>query len=35
VPAGVVNDIAEAIAHARRLGLEPVVEIPRDATPCD
>jgi crotonobetainyl-CoA:carnitine CoA-transferase CaiB-like acyl-CoA transferase len=29
VPAGVVNDIAEAVALATRLGLEPVVAIPR------
>jgi crotonobetainyl-CoA:carnitine CoA-transferase CaiB-like acyl-CoA transferase len=30
VPAGVVNDIAEAVALATRLELEPVVAIPRD-----
>ncbi len=30
VPAGVVNDIAEAVALASRLGLDPVVGIPRD-----
>jgi crotonobetainyl-CoA:carnitine CoA-transferase CaiB-like acyl-CoA transferase len=29
VPAGTVNDIAGAFALAERLGLEPVVEIPR------
>ncbi len=34
VPAGVVNDIAGAFALATRLGLEPIVEIPRrDGTP--
>jgi crotonobetainyl-CoA:carnitine CoA-transferase CaiB-like acyl-CoA transferase len=30
VPAGVVNDVAGAFALAAQLGLEPVVEIPRD-----
>jgi len=30
VPAGTVNDVGEAFELARRLGLEPVVEIPRD-----
>ena len=30
VPAGEVNDIAGAFALAARLGLEPIVEIPRD-----
>ncbi len=30
VPAGVVNDIAGAFALAESLGLEPVVEIPRE-----
>ena len=30
VPAGVVNDIAEAVALATRLELEPMVAIPRD-----
>ncbi len=30
VPAGVVNDIAAAFALAERLGLNPVVEVPRD-----
>jgi len=29
VPAGRVNDIAEAFALAERLGLEPIVEVPR------
>ena len=29
VPAGEVNDIAGAFALASRLGLEPVVEVPR------
>src|SRR4051812_2497818 len=29
VPAGVVNDVAGAFALATRLGLEPVVELPR------
>jgi crotonobetainyl-CoA:carnitine CoA-transferase CaiB-like acyl-CoA transferase len=29
VPAGQVNDIADAFALAERLGLEPIVEIPR------
>jgi crotonobetainyl-CoA:carnitine CoA-transferase CaiB-like acyl-CoA transferase len=29
VPAGVVNDVAEAIAEARTLGVEPVVDTPR------
>ena len=28
VPAGLVNDIAEAVAFAERLGLDPVVELP-------
>jgi crotonobetainyl-CoA:carnitine CoA-transferase CaiB-like acyl-CoA transferase len=27
VPAGLVNDVAEAIAFAESLGLEPVVEL--------
>ncbi|GAA1825409.1 CaiB/BaiF CoA transferase family protein [Agromyces salentinus] len=31
VPAGLVNDIGEAIAFAESLGLEPVVETRRDA----
>jgi crotonobetainyl-CoA:carnitine CoA-transferase CaiB-like acyl-CoA transferase len=31
VPAGEVNDIAGAFALAERLGLEPVVEVPREA----
>jgi crotonobetainyl-CoA:carnitine CoA-transferase CaiB-like acyl-CoA transferase len=30
VPAGVVNDVAGAFALADRLGLNPIVEIPRD-----
>ena len=30
VPAGVVNDVAGAFALAQQLGLDPVVEIPRD-----
>lgn len=30
VPAGVVNDMAAAFALAERLGLNPVVELPRD-----
>jgi crotonobetainyl-CoA:carnitine CoA-transferase CaiB-like acyl-CoA transferase len=30
VPAGPVNDIAQAFALAERLGLEPIVEIPRE-----
>ncbi len=30
VPAGVVNDMAAAFALAERLGLKPVVEVPRD-----
>jgi crotonobetainyl-CoA:carnitine CoA-transferase CaiB-like acyl-CoA transferase len=30
VPAGMVNDVAGAFALAARLGLDPVVEIPRD-----
>jgi len=30
VPAGVVNDVAAAFALAERLGLEPVVGLPRD-----
>jgi crotonobetainyl-CoA:carnitine CoA-transferase CaiB-like acyl-CoA transferase len=30
VPAGTVNDVGQAFELARRLGLEPVVEIPRD-----
>ena len=30
VPAGVVNDIAAAFAFARRIGLEPTVDIPRE-----
>jgi crotonobetainyl-CoA:carnitine CoA-transferase CaiB-like acyl-CoA transferase len=29
VPAGEVNDIAGAFALADRLGLEPIVEVPR------
>jgi crotonobetainyl-CoA:carnitine CoA-transferase CaiB-like acyl-CoA transferase len=29
VPAGSVNDVAGAFALARRLGLEPIVEVPR------
>ena len=35
VPAGKVNDIAEAFALAEELGLEPIVEIPRsDGAPA-
>src|SRR5215218_8894231 len=30
VPAGVVNDVAAAFAFAERLGLDPIVEIPRE-----
>jgi crotonobetainyl-CoA:carnitine CoA-transferase CaiB-like acyl-CoA transferase len=30
VPAGVVNDIAAAFAFAKRFGLDPTVEIPRE-----
>jgi crotonobetainyl-CoA:carnitine CoA-transferase CaiB-like acyl-CoA transferase len=30
VPAGQVNDIAAAFALAERLGLEPIVEVPRE-----
>jgi crotonobetainyl-CoA:carnitine CoA-transferase CaiB-like acyl-CoA transferase len=30
VPAGLVNDVAEALAFADRLGLAPVVEVPLD-----
>jgi crotonobetainyl-CoA:carnitine CoA-transferase CaiB-like acyl-CoA transferase len=30
VPAGVVNDIAAAFEFAERLGLDPIVEIPRE-----
>jgi crotonobetainyl-CoA:carnitine CoA-transferase CaiB-like acyl-CoA transferase len=30
VPAGVVNDVREAFALARSLGLEPTISIPRD-----
>jgi crotonobetainyl-CoA:carnitine CoA-transferase CaiB-like acyl-CoA transferase len=30
VPAGVVNDIAGAFALAQRIGLDPVVELPRE-----
>jgi crotonobetainyl-CoA:carnitine CoA-transferase CaiB-like acyl-CoA transferase len=30
VPAGVVNDVAGAFALATRLGLDPVVEVPRE-----
>jgi crotonobetainyl-CoA:carnitine CoA-transferase CaiB-like acyl-CoA transferase len=30
VPAGAVNDIADAFALAERLGLDPIVEIPTD-----
>lgn len=33
VPAGPINDIAEAIEFAERLGLEPVVRIGSDAAP--
>ncbi len=29
VPAGLVNDVAEAFAEAEQLGLDPVVEVPR------
>ena len=29
VPAGVVNDLAGAFAFAERLGLEPIVDVPR------
>jgi crotonobetainyl-CoA:carnitine CoA-transferase CaiB-like acyl-CoA transferase len=31
VPAGEVNDLAQAFALAEQLGLEPIVEIPRTA----
>ncbi len=30
VPAGVVNDLAGAFAFAESIGLQPIVEIPRD-----
>ncbi|HEU4461605.1 MAG TPA: CoA transferase, partial [Solirubrobacterales bacterium] len=30
VPAGVVNDIGAAFAFAERIGLDPIVEIPRE-----
>jgi crotonobetainyl-CoA:carnitine CoA-transferase CaiB-like acyl-CoA transferase len=30
VPAGVVNDLAGAFAFAERIGLEPIVEVPRE-----
>lgn len=33
VPAGEVNDLAGAFALAERLGLEPIVELPRDDAP--
>jgi crotonobetainyl-CoA:carnitine CoA-transferase CaiB-like acyl-CoA transferase len=33
VPAGVVNTVAEAVAYAERLGLEPVVELGRTDGP--
>ena len=33
VPAGEVNDLAGAFALAERLGLEPIVEMPRDDAP--
>jgi crotonobetainyl-CoA:carnitine CoA-transferase CaiB-like acyl-CoA transferase len=33
VPAGVVNDLAGAFAFATRLGLEPIVEVPREDGP--
>ncbi len=33
VPAGIVNDVAEAIAFAESLGLEPVAEIEREDAP--
>ena len=34
MPAGLVNDVAEAIAFAEALGLEPVVEHRRSRTPA-
>jgi crotonobetainyl-CoA:carnitine CoA-transferase CaiB-like acyl-CoA transferase len=33
VPAGVVNDIASAFRFAEQLGLDPTIEIPREAGP--
>jgi crotonobetainyl-CoA:carnitine CoA-transferase CaiB-like acyl-CoA transferase len=33
VPAGVVNDLAGAFAFAERLGLDPIVEVPREDGP--
>jgi crotonobetainyl-CoA:carnitine CoA-transferase CaiB-like acyl-CoA transferase len=33
VPAGVVNDIAAAFEFAERIGLDPVVDIPREGGP--
>ena len=33
VPAGVVNDIGAAFDFAARIGLDPIVEIPRDDGP--
>jgi crotonobetainyl-CoA:carnitine CoA-transferase CaiB-like acyl-CoA transferase len=33
VPAGPINDLAEAFAFADRLGLEPVVSVPGTSTP--
>lgn len=33
VPAGPINDLAEAFAYAEQLGLDPVVPVPGSATP--
>jgi crotonobetainyl-CoA:carnitine CoA-transferase CaiB-like acyl-CoA transferase len=33
VPAGVVNDLAGAFAFAERIGLDPIVELPREDGP--
>ncbi len=33
VPAGPINDLAEAFAFAKRLGLEPIVAVPGTPTP--
>ncbi|MGV0990734.1 MAG: CaiB/BaiF CoA transferase family protein [Mycobacterium sp.] len=33
VPAGPINDLAEAFSYAERLGLEPVVSVPGTSTP--
>jgi crotonobetainyl-CoA:carnitine CoA-transferase CaiB-like acyl-CoA transferase len=33
VPAGVVNDVAAAFEFAERLGLDPIVEVPREDGP--